>query len=43
MIERAIINVNLPYYKSALYICLTPPNSNEVVHQQNRYYTNICF
>lgn len=37
MSERAYINLNLPYYNSTLYICLTPTNSNEVFHQGNRY------
>jgi hypothetical protein len=33
MSERAYIILNLPYYNSTLYMCLTPTNSNEVFHQ----------
>jgi hypothetical protein len=36
MSERAYITLNLPYYNSTLYMCLTPANSNEVFHQGNR-------
>ncbi|CAF0976819.1 unnamed protein product [Rotaria sordida] len=36
MSERAYIHLNLPYYNSTLYMCLTPSNSNEVFHQGNR-------
>jgi len=38
MSERAYITLNLPYYNSTLYMCLTPRNSNEVFHQGDRYY-----
>lgn len=37
MSERAFIYLNLPYYSSTLYMCLTPANSNEVFHQGARY------
>ncbi len=37
MSERAFIVLNLPYYNSTLFMCLTPTNSNEVFHQGNRY------
>ncbi|CAF0973748.1 unnamed protein product [Rotaria sp. Silwood1] len=36
MSERAFITLNLPYYNSTLYMCLTPSNSNEVFHQGDR-------
>ena len=38
MHEHASIILNLPYYNSTLYMCLTPSNSNEVFHQGNRYF-----
>ncbi|CAF2869983.1 unnamed protein product [Rotaria sp. Silwood2] len=36
MSERAYIILNLPYYNSTLYMCLTPSNSDDVFHQGNR-------
>ncbi|CAF1462085.1 unnamed protein product [Adineta steineri] len=36
MSDRAFITLNLPYYNSTLYMCLTPTNSNEVFHQGDR-------
>ncbi|CAF0803215.1 unnamed protein product [Adineta ricciae] len=36
MSERAFITLNLPYYNSTLYMCITPVGSNEVFHQGNR-------
>ena len=37
MSERAFIALNLPYYNSTLFMCLTPSGSNEVFHQGDRY------
>jgi len=37
MSERAWIILNLPYYNSTLYMCLTPANSTDVFHQGSRY------
>ncbi|CAM4897569.1 unnamed protein product [Rotaria socialis] len=34
--EYAFINLNLPYYNSTLYMCLTSANSSEVLHCGDR-------
>ena len=33
---HASITINLPYYSSILYMCLTPKNSTKVIHQGSR-------
>ncbi|CAF0745015.1 unnamed protein product [Adineta steineri] len=39
--DRAYVTLNLPYYNSTLYLCLTPANSNEVLHQGNQSFLQI--
>lgn len=34
--ERAFVQLNLPFYNSTLFLCLTPKNSLVVLHQGNR-------
>lgn len=33
--ELAYITVNLPFYNSTLYLCVTPADSNKAFHQGN--------
>jgi hypothetical protein len=40
MSERAVIVINLPYYNSTLFVCLTPAGSSEAIHQENRWVTD---